>query len=372
MTPDRKTCFRVGASLFALYLAILYWPTAVRLLGELLGAAFPLLIGCVVAYLVNILMGFYERHWFVKKPKEKLARLRRPCCMLAAFATLTAVVLLVLRLVVPELTLCVQLIFAELPDAVRALAAWLDRGHLVPAEWIESLSSIDLREHLETMLKALTTGVGSVMGTAISAVSSAVSGVVTAVLAVIFAIYLLLGKETLGAQCDRLLRRYLSRPVYDKTRYVLSVMDDSFHRYIVGQCTEAVILGVLCTLGMWVLGLPYATMTGALMAFTALIPVAGAYIGGGIGAFMIMTVSPMEAVVFLLFIVVLQQVEGNLIYPRVVGSSMGLPAIWVLAAVTVGGGMMGILGMLLGVPLAATLYRLLREDIRRGPMRAGL
>lgn len=132
-----------------------------------------------------------------------------------------------------------------------------------------------------------------------------------------------------------------------------------------GQCTEAVILGALCTIGMLVLNLPYATMTGAVIAFTALIPVAGAYIGAGVGAFMILTVSPAKAIIFLIFIVILQQLEGNLIYPRVVGSSLGLPAIWVLTAVTLGGGLMGIPGMLLCVPLAAALYRLVKEDVNR-------
>ena len=150
---------------------------------------------------------------------------------------------------------------------------------------------------------------------------------------------------------------------YQKTLHVLSVMNDCFRRYTIGQCTEAVILGVLCTLGMWLLQLPYAAMIGALVAFTALIPVAGAYIGAGVGAIMIITVSPIKALIFLIFIVVLQQLEGNLIYPKVVGNSIGLPAIWVLAAVTVGGGVLGIPGMLLGVPLAATLYRLLREKL---------
>ena len=126
---------------------------------------------------------------------------------------------------------------------------------------------------------------------------------------------------------------------------------------------EAVILGTLCTLGMLVLRLPYATMVGTLIAFTALIPVAGAYIGGAAGALMIFSVSPAKALIFLIFLVILQQLEGNLIYPKVVGSSLGLPAIWVLAAVTIGGGIMGIGGMLLGVPIAAALYRLLKEDL---------
>ena len=142
------------------------------------------------------------------------------------------------------------------------------------------------------------------------------------------------------------------------------MLNNSFHNYIVGQCTEAVILGILCTIGMLILRLPYASMIGALIAFTALIPVAGAYIGAGVGAFMILTVSPVKALVFLIFLVVLQQLEGNIIYPKVVGSSIGLPGIWVLAAVTVGGGILGIGGMLLGVPVTAALYQIIKDDIK--------
>ena len=156
--------------------------------------------------------------------------------------------------------------------------------------------------------------------------------------------------------------------IYEKILHVLDVVNESFHKYIVGQCTEAIILGVLCTIGMLIFGFPYATMVGALVAFTALIPVAGAYIGAGVGAFMIMTVDPLKAVLFLVYIVILQQLEGNIIYPRVVGSSIGLPGIWVLAAITVGGGVMGIFGMLLGVPLAAVAYKLLREDVNKLPV----
>ena len=142
-------------------------------------------------------------------------------------------------------------------------------------------------------------------------------------------------------------------------------MNDSFHRFIVGQCTEAVVLGVLCIIGMWIFRFPYAMMIGVLIGFTALIPIAGAYIGAGVGAFMILTESPLKSLLFLVFIVILQQLEGNLIYPRVVGSSIGLPGIWVLAAITIGGGLMGIPGMLLAVPIMATLYRLLRDDMHK-------
>ena len=160
-----------------------------------------------------------------------------------------------------------------------------------------------------------------------------------------------------------LYKKYIKQSWYEKIVYVLATLNDCFRKYIVGQCTEAVILGGLCAVGMMILGLPYATMIGALVAFTALVPVAGAFIGGGIGAFMILMVNPIQALIFVVFLVVLQQLEGNIIYPKVVGSSMGLPAIWVLAAVTVGGGVAGILGMLLGVPVAAAAYRILRNDV---------
>lgn len=366
-----KTCWKVGFSLFLLYLCIHYWSGFVGFLGALIGAAAPLLIGCVIAYIINILMSFYERYYFPKSTKKFWTKSRRPVCMLAAFITLVAVVILLINLVVPELIASVQLLLAQVPGVIRSLLDWLESKDIVPADLLAPLANVDWRSRLEQIFSVLTNGVGSILGTAVNVVSSVFSGLVTALFAVIFSIYLLTGKEKLGGQFDRLMQRYMKAKHYTKTRHVLSVMNDSFHKYIVGQCTEALILGALCTVGMWIFQFPYATMTGAVIAFTALIPVAGGYIGAAIGAFMILTVSPVKAILFLVYIVVLQQLEGNLIYPRVVGSSMGLPGIWVLAAVTLGGGVMGITGMLLGVPLAATVYRLLRQDINKKPVLAG-
>ena len=159
------------------------------------------------------------------------------------------------------------------------------------------------------------------------------------------------------------MRNYLKPTWNTKITHWLGVLNDCFRKYITGQCLEAVILGILCCIGMAIFQFPYAMMIGTLIGFTALIPVAGAYIGAAVGAIMIFTVSPIKALFFLIFIIVLQQLEGNLIYPKVVGSSIGLPALWVLAAVTIGGGLMGVLGMLIGVPIAAALYRLIREDL---------
>ena len=365
MKIEWKSCFRVGVSVFLLYLCITYWSSFATFAGTLISAAMPLLIGCVIAYIINILMSFYEKHYFPKTGKAKIIKSRRPACMLASFLTLVIIVILLIKLIVPELIACVQLLIAQIPGAVNSLVEWLEIIDMVPEKLLAVLQNIDWKSKIEQIIHVLSTGVGNMMGTAIDMVSSVFSGIVTVLLALIFSIYLLTGKEKLGDQCNRLMKRYMKEGLYSKSCYVLSVINDCFHKYIVGQCTEAMILGILCTIGMIIIRLPYAAMIGALIAFTALIPVAGAYIGAGVGAFMILTVSPLKAVIFLIFIVVLQQLEGNLIYPRVVGSSMGLPAIWVLAAVTVGGGVMGITGMLLGVPLAAAAYRLLREDVNR-------
>lgn len=365
MKIEWRSCFKLGLSAFVLFLCVTYWPAFAKFMGTFIGAAMPLIIGCVIAYIVNILMSFYERHYFIKSKSAALIKSRRPVCMLLSFISVVLIVILLIRLVVPELTACVELLITQIPGAVSKAVSWLEANAAIPEEMLSSLQNIDWKSRIEQIVSLLTTGVGSVMGTAVNVVSSVFSGIVTALFALIFSIYLLTGKEKLGSQFDRLMRRYMKDKLYNRSKYVLSVLNDCFHKYIVGQCTEALILGVLCTAGMLLLGIPYATMTGAVIAFTALIPVAGGYIGAAIGAFMILTVSPIQALIFLIFIVVLQQLEGNLIYPRVVGSSMGLPAIWVLAAVTIGGGVMGILGMLIGVPLAAALYRLLREDVNR-------
>ena len=181
---------------------------------------------------------------------------------------------------------------------------------------------------------------------------------------------MLIDKEKFFSQTKRVCKSYLSEKHFDKVSHVSAVVNNSFRRYIVGQFTEAIILGVLCSVGMLVFGFPYAGMIGTLIGFTALIPVAGAYIGAGVGAVMILTVSPLKALLFLVFILVLQQLEGNLIYPKVVGNSLGLPALWVLAAVTVGGALAGVLGMLLGVPIAAAAYQLVREDLHRRELKA--
>lgn len=365
MKIEWKFCFRIGASIFLLYLCLFYWKSAARLLSALVSAAAPLLLGCVIAYLINILMTFYESRYFVPSKSKIAAKSRRPVCMAGAFVTLLALLTLLLRLVIPQLISCFELLFSVMPGAMEDLVDWVGKLEILPEDIEKALSAIDWQSKAGEIIKTLTSGIGDVMNVVLSTLFSVFSGIITTLMAVIFSIYLLADKEKLRGQLDRLLKRYIKKQWYDKLMHVLVVMNDCFHHYIVGQCTEALILGLLCMIGMAFLRLPYGAMIGTLVGFTALIPVAGAYIGAWVGAFMIFTVSPVKALIFLIFLGILQQLEGNLIYPRVVGSSMGLPAIWVLAAVTIGGGMLGIPGMLLGVPVAATVYRLLKENVNK-------
>lgn len=361
-----KTCFKVSTCAFLLFIGIYYWKAIAGLVSIAVSAAAPVVIGLAIAYVVNILMTFYERHYFKKQASKKFViKTRRPVCLVGAIVTLLGVIALIIWLVVPELVLCVKFLISEIPPLIEEFLRSKFAKEVMPKDLLATLASIDWLSYVTKIIDTVSSGVGDAVGVIVRALTSVASVVVTSLLSVIFSIYLLAGKDTLRSQCARLMKNYLPEKANRRLTYTLSVFNDSFHGYIVGQCTEAVILGILCTVGMLIFRFPYAPMIGALVGFSALIPVAGAYIGAGVGAVMMLTKSPLTALLFLVFIVVLQQLEGNLIYPKVVGGSIGLPAIWVLAAVTVGGGLFGVVGMLLGVPVAAALYRLIREDMQR-------
>lgn len=367
MNLSTKSYFKIGASIFILYLAIHYWPSISGFLGTVVSAAFPLVLGCILAYVLNILMSFYERTIFSPFKDKRGCTL---VCLVAAIVSLLAIVVALISLVIPELVACIQLLISQLPGALDWLVDYISSLDFISKDLATTLESIDWQSKIGDVFHIVTSGIGSVVDVVISTLSSLASGIITLLMALIFSFYLLLGRKRLATQSTRVLQHYMRPRHFEKLMYVLHVFNNSFHRYITGQCIEAVILGTLCALGMWALRLPYATMIGALVGFTALIPIAGAYIGAGVGAFMILMTNPIKALIFLIFLCVLQQVEGNLIYPKVVGSSLGLPGIWVLAAVTVGGGVMGIPGMLLGVPLASALYTLLRNDLNKSTVTA--
>ena len=362
MNISKTSCIRILLTVLIAFVCIRYWAAAETAVRIAVSAASPLLVGAVIAYIVNILMNFYERKLSIN-PK-----LRRPVCMLLAFLTLALVVVLLFSMIIPELINCLQLILEKLPGALRTAYVWMDENfnvsaYLTDQNIISTLENLNIQETVKKIVSTLMSGVGGAMGSIVSGVSSVASAVATAFIALVFSVYLLLGKETLAGQLTRLVKTYLGEPALNRLVYLSRTVDNSFHSFIVGQCLDAVILGALCIIGMTVFRFPYAMMIGCLVGFTALIPIAGAYIGAAVGAFMIFTVNPLQALLFVVFLVVLQQLEGNLIYPKIVGASIGLPGIYVLAAITVGGGVMGIPGMLLGVPVTAALYRLVKDNL---------
>lgn len=359
-----KTCFKIGVSAFILFLCIYYWQTAVNYLLVIAGSLISLLIGGVIAYIVNILMSFLESHYFADSNKKYVIKSRRPVCMIVSFLIVLLIVVLVIALVVPELIKSISMIINRLPVAFRNLSEneLITKYLPVISEYI---SNINWNEIVNRAQRFFTDNFGGMAGNLISTVSTVFSSVLNFVLGLIFSIYLLLSKDRLCAQAKEIMEHYVKKSWNEKIQYVLTILNRNFHRFIVGQCTEAVILGVLCAVGMVIFRFPYAIMIGVLVGFTALIPVVGAYVGAAAGIFMMLTISPMKALMFVIFIVVLQQLEGNLIYPRVVGNSLGLPALWVLVAVTVGGGIGGVIGMLVAVPIVSSIYQLVQNDVRK-------
>ena len=372
MKKDIKKYISIAVVIFILYLVIHYWTKLEGMISLGLSAAVPLIIGCVVAYVINILMSMYEK-WYMKLFKKPfLLRLKRIICLVLAMLSLAAIIFIVIYMVLPELINCIASFVALIPGLVNEVVDIVQKEKLlerIPAlqEALNSLSSKNIMQTLEQLYNTFEGSLGVAVGSIVSAISGIFSSVIGIVVGLIFSIYVMFEKEKLCVQSKTLITTYFPKRA-ERILYIAKVFNESFHNFIVGQCTEAVVLGVLCSIGMLILRIPYAVMIGVFIGFTAIVPIAGAYIGAAVGAVMILTVSPIKALEFIIFILVLQQIEGNMIYPKVVGKTIGLPGIWVLTAITIGGGILGIPGMLLSVPLFSAGYRLLKEDVaKRNP-----
>lgn len=349
----------------ALLLLLLKYSDSIFQIGQLfLSILVPMFIGCAIAYVLNVLVVKVETLPILKKSIIP-GSYKRLISVLGAIVMFLLVIIMVVQIVLPQLVEAFGVVLKGIPPMLEQTAAWLATQKLPVPELQQWLSDLNINwpKLVQKAITYLSSGVSNLFSATVTALGSIGGIVMQMVVSFIFALYLLFGKEKLGYQFGSLMEVYLRESTTNRLLYALNIAHDTFTKFIVGQCTEAVIIGVLCTLGMMLFCFPYATMIGTLIGATALLPIVGAYLGAAIGAFMILTVNPLQAVAFLVFIVVLQQLEGNLIYPRVVGSSIGLPGIWVLVAVTVGGGIGGIVGMLLAVPTAATVYKLLKQDV---------
>lgn len=332
----------------------------VSFLSVVLGALKPLVMGLMIAYIFNIIMNFFEKHYFPKSSSKLVTKSRRPVCLAASFAITIAIIILIMYIVVPEIASAFGVLYDEIPPAFTKSKDFILGKLKEYPEIQEQISTVefDWANIAEKASKLLTSGVAGILSSAVGIIGGLTSAVTNLVLGLIFAVYLLLRKDKLIKDSSRLRRLWFSEETNKKMSRVLKTANETFQSFFIGQFVEAIILGTLCFIGMKVLKLPYAAMSGTLVGVTAFIPIVGAFLGAGISAFIILTESPMQALIFIIFLLILQQFEGNIIYPKVVGGTVGLPSIWTLAAVTVGGGLFGVLGMILGVPLAATLYKL--------------
>ena len=364
---NRKTLTKwaVGtvAACILIFLGVRYVSAIALAIEWLVGLVKPLLIGTMLAMVLNVPLAFIEKHLFRKNPTPKKEKARRPLAILLSLILVIGIFVGVAVLVIPELTGAVSIVISSVTgalDQMAVLESSEDFAQLPFAPWLEKLDIdwLTMKTQVESWMQQLSS---TVLGSTASALGSAASSLIDGVVAFVFCIYVLANKEILARQIGRLASAWLPERLTNTMAHIFDVCADVFQQFIVGQTTEAVILGTLCGIGMAILRIPYAPMVGALVGVTALIPYVGAFLATIVGAFMILTVNPFKALVFVIYLLALQQVEGNLIYPKVVGAKINLPAMWVLAAITVGGNLAGPIGMLLGVPAASAAYALLKE-----------
>ena len=366
MEFNRDTINKIrGLILFTVVTVIvgINYTRVLELLASAVHMAAPFILGAVIAFILNVPMRWIETS--LDRVFKKNSRLKRPLSLIASILFVAGVLFLVMFVVMPQLVRTLWSLQNSIPVFFVEVREQLERLFAENPQILTQIEQvhIDWPKILNETLLFLKNGASSMLDTTVSAAVSIVSGMSTFLIGFIFSMYILLQKENLSRQMKKLLRAFLPESVVEETLRIAALTSKTFSSFLAGQCVEAVILGSMFFAVLMILDLPYALLVGVLIAFTALIPVFGAFIGWGIGAFLMLITSPMDALLFSVVFFVLQQIEGNLIYPHVVGNSVGLPSIWVLAAVTLGGSMMGVPGMLIFIPLCSVLYTLLRDEV---------
>ena len=365
LTPKKRkrlTYWVIGVA--AACIAIIFGLKNIDMVREtfswIIGLIMPLIIGLIIALIINVPMRFFEKILFSKSTKLKNPKIKTVISFIVSLILILGILAGVVWLVIPELVDAVAVIVDGALEFIDRISG-MTKEEIAQLPLGKLLLDIDWDKTLSTLQNWIKSQGGKIVDTAVGTVSSVATGIYDFFIAIVFAVYIIFNKATLKRQVSRLVRVWVPENIADFTIHATKILGKNFRNFVSGQSLEAVILGVLCMIGMLILRIPYAPMVGALVGVTAIIPVVGGFIGAGVGAFMILTVSPVKAVIFLIFILVLQQIEGNVIYPKVMGSSVSLPSMWILAAVTIGGGIAGAVGMLLAVPVASTIYTLVGE-----------
>lgn len=361
----KKHLMQILAAAILLYCGIEHFDVVIMVVRFVLNLLMPFAVGGAIAFILNVPMKRLEKHLFPKN--KKMERFRRPLAYLLTLVILIGIIALALVVVIPELGNTFTMLMEQIPVAARTAQRWLadipeEFPALAPA--IEEMN-IDWSSVSSSAVRFVETAGSGLLNSGVGFFSGIVSGITTFVISFTFSIYVLFQKEKLGRQARQVMYAFFSDKFTEKVISVAKLSNQIFSSFLSGQCVEAVILGTMFVISMSLLRMPYAMLTGIVVSITALIPIFGAFIGCVVGMFLIVMVNPIQALWFLILFLVLQQVEGNLIYPHVVGGSIGLPSIWVLVAVTIGGNMFGIMGIILFIPLCSVLYTLFRDFVKR-------
>lgn len=331
-------------------------------LGKVISIFSPFLLGIILAFVLNVLNNFIEKKIFGKiKPSKIWNKIKRPLCITLSLILVFLTIFFVMNLLIPQLKNSASLFTDTLPAYKEDIIGILNKFD------VDESTVNKVGEYLDNFGKVITDYINGNSKDVITVTTEVATSVVNiiskGIITLVFAIYMIAQKETLSRQINKVMKAYLKPKTINKINTVGTLANKTFSNFVTGQCLEALIFGSLVFVGMLIFRFPYASTIGVLLGFTALIPIFGAFIGTAIGFILIMMVSPVKAILFVVFIIVLQQIEGNLIYPRVVGKSIGLPGMWVLLSVTVGGSIGGILGMLIATPLCSLLYALFTKMV---------
>lgn len=321
----------------------------------------PIVIGCLTAFILNIIVNLFEEKIFNKINNKIMEKIKRPISILLAFLSIALLTYILINIIVPQVSKSLSIFINQLPHLFDVGKKQVEEYTGLYPDLQKQMQNGDFntQEIIQKIVNTITTWAGGILS-----ILNSIFGVITnLVIALILAIYIVNSKEKLQRQFDKLFKKLLTNKANRKLYYILNLSNETFRSFFIGQFIEAIILGCLCTAGMYIFKFPYPPMIGSVIGVTALIPMVGAYLGCLFGFLMILPVNPFMAFAFILFIIVLQQLEGNIIYPKVVGSSVGLPGLWVLIAIIIGGGLFGVVGILLGVPIMATIYRITKDIV---------
>lgn len=355
-----------GLIIFTILFLVGIWKISIilKVFQFLLRIFYPFIMGGMIAFIINVPMKFLEKMLF-KKNSKYFNKLKRPISLLLTIFILIGLITIFVFVIVPEIKDTIVNLEFDVQDTIDNIKLWiLDKfqNYTSLTDWVSSIQ-INWNKIVETVINFSKSGVGNIIDFSFTTVKSIFSGLFTFFISFVFAIYVLLQKEKLRNQIKKVMNAFLNTTKVDKIMNICSLSYKIFTNFVTGQCVEAIILGLMFIITMFIVRLPYALPVGMLIAITALIPIFGAFIGLGIGTFLILTKSSFQALLFIVVFIILQQIEGNVIYPKVVGNSVGLPSIWVLVAVSIGGSIMGIWGIILFIPISSIVYTLFREYI---------